>query len=341
MYKRFIFLLIITITLFSCAQKNTEWTEQHILELAAAVPTVGNPLDFDMMGANVFMAEDQGGLSIINLNDYTRRAINQIVSVDTDTLSLIKISRVSVVPTLNRLFINEREGSDEIRVVDISDLDSMIIRDRISGGTQDIQDMKFTDISGSGSQFDYEGYYCLGGTVSYGKYGVHYASFPPLWAVLKNYSTSAINGAVFSSQYVFAAAEQRGLAIFDRSSEARIGECDLPGEAQKVKLSGNYAYLACRQSGLQIVDVSNPTAPVMVGSYDTSGYATNLDIWNNYLVMSSGGGGIYLFDITNPTNPVLLDNITSCGYVNNVKFHNGKVLVAGRDQGLLIYNLVP
>lgn len=341
MFKRIIFLLIIAIALFSCAQKSSEWTEQHVLELAAAVPTVGNPLDFDMMGANVFMAEDQGGLSIINLDDYTRSAISRIPSVDGDTLSLIKISRVSAVPSLNRLFINEREGSDEIRVVDITDLDSLLIRDRISGGTQDIQDMKFTDISGAGSQFDYEGYYCLGGTASYGKYGVHYASFPPLWAILKNYSTSAINGAVITSQYVYAAAEQRGLAIFDRNSEALIGECDLPGEAQKVKLVGNYAYLACRQSGLQIVNVTNPAAPVKVGSYDTSGYATNLDIWNNYLVMSSGGGGIYLFDITNPINPVLKDNITSCGYVNNVKFYDGKVLVAGRDQGLLIYNLVP
>ena len=36
---------------------------------------------------------------------------------------------------------------------------------------------------------------------------------------------------------------------------------------------GNYAYVADRSSGLQIVNISNPTAPLLAGSYDTPGGA--------------------------------------------------------------------
>ncbi len=341
MLKRIITLIIVMLIVFGCARKSTEWKEKHTLDLAVTVPVVGNPLDLDAAGSYVYVAEDQGGLSIINLNDYSKKWYTQIYDETGNIMPLIKTSRISVVPSLNRLFINEREGSDEIRSVDITDLDSLFLVDRITGGTADIQNMKFRDVSGNGSQFVYEGYYCLGGDVSYGKFGIHDSSFPAYWSVTKSYELPEANGAAFIDQYVYVAAEQRGLAIFDFYNETQVGVCDLPGEAQKVKVVGNYAYLPCRQDGLQIVDVTNPAAPVKVSSYDTSGYATNVDIWNDYAIVGSGGGGVYLFDITNPADPVLKDHITDCGYVNNVMFYDGKALVASRDKGILIYNIVP
>lgn len=342
MLKQFIVLIIIMIAIFGCAQKSSEWTEEHILQLTAAVPVVGNPLDLAIAGTNVYLTEDQGGLSIINLNDYSRKWITSFVSSDGDTIQLVKIRRVSVDLSINRLFINETDGSDEIRVIDISNPDSMLIVDRITGATQDIGDMKFQAITDTGSQFIYEGFFCAGRNVNYGKYGAHISGLPPYFAITLPVNTPATSkGAFLSNQYIYAAAEQRGLLIYSRTGGTLVGELDLPGEAQKVKVVGNYAYLPCRQDGLQIVNISNPASPVKVSSYDTSGYATNVDIWNNYAVVSSGGGGVYLFDITNPANPVLKDNITDCGYTNNVRFYDGKVLVASRDYGLLVYNIVP
>jgi hypothetical protein len=342
MLRRFTVLIIIVLALFSCAKKSTEWNQNNILQLQAAVPLVGNPIDLDTAGSDVYVTEDQGGLSITNLDNYTRRWITSFVSSDGDTIDLIKIRRVSVDSSINRLFINETDGSDEIRIVDISNPDSMLIVDKITGATQDINDMKFQAITDPGSTFTYEGIFAAGRRVNYGKYGVHITGLPPYFAITLPIDTPAnCTGVFMTSQYIYASIEQRGLIIYSRSDGALVGEIDLPGEAQKVKVRGDYAYLPCRQAGLQIVDISNPAAPVRVGSFDTTGYATNVDLWENYAIVSSGGSGVYLIDITNPANPLLIDNITSCGYVNNVRFYDGKALVAARDQGLLIYNIVP
>lgn len=342
MLKRVIVLIAIAVTLFSCAKKSTEFKEKHILQLANSFPLVGNPLDLDIADNKVYIAEDQGGLSIVDLSNNTKKWITSIVSQDNDEVSLIKTRRVSVDLAMKKFFINETVGSDEIRVIDFTNPDSLKLVDRFSGGTQDINQMKFQKNDNLGAQFVYEGIICVGTKTNYGKYGAHDVGFPPYFAVTLPIENSATSrGAVLTGQYIYSAIEQRGLAINNRSTGALIGQLDLPGEAQKVVISNNYAYLACRQAGLQIVDITNPASPVKVGSYDTSGYATNLDVWGDYVVVSSGGGGIYLFDVTNKANPILKDIVTSCGYVNNVKFSNGKVVVASRDQGLLVYNLVP
>jgi len=342
MLKRVSILVIVLVILLSCAKKSTEYTVKHILEQEAAVQIVGNPLDLDIGDNRVYVAEDQGGLSIINLSNYNKQWINSFVSADSDVVSLIKIRKVSVISSLNRLFINETEGSDLIRIIDTTIPDSTKIIDNITGATQDIKDMRFQAITEAGSQFSFEGYFCAGRSVSYGKYGTHITGLPPFFTITRTYNSPAsANGAFFTGQHVYVAAEQRGLVIFNRNDGSVLSSLDLPGEAQKVKVVGSYAYVPCRQDGLQIVNISNPAAPFKAGSVDTSGYATNVDVWNNYAVVSSGGGGIYLFDVTNPANPVLKDNITDCGYVNNVRFNNGKVLVASRDKGLLIYNINP
>lgn len=342
MQKRILFLLILTLILLSCAQKSTQWQENNVLQLAASVPLVGNPLDLDTAGSTVYITEDQGGFSIINLDNLSRRWITRIRTADGDTTNLVKIRRVSVDASMNRLFVNETEGSDLIMVVDITNLDSLLVIDRITGATQDISHMKFQKINETGSQFTYEGIFTAGRRANYGKNGVHITGFPPYFAITLPIQTSATcRGAFLGTQYIYTAIEQRGIEIYNRANGSLVGAVDLPGEAQKVLVTGGYAYVPCRQSGFQIVDVSNPANPVHVSGFDTVGYATNVDVWNNYAVVSSGGGGIYLFDVTNPTNPVLVDRTTSCGYVNNVRFSGGKVLVASRDYGLLVYNIVP
>jgi hypothetical protein len=342
MLKRIIVLIIIALALFSCAKKSTEWNNNDVLQLEWAVPLVGNPLDMDAVDNRLFVTEDQGGLSIINMEDYSRQWITSFVSTSGDTVQLIKVRRISVAGSINKLFINETDGSDEIRIVDISNPDSMRMVDRITGATQDISSMTFKAITDVGSPFEYEGLFTAGRNANYGKYGVHITGLPPYFAItLPIENPATCSGAFLGTQYIYTAVEQRGLMIYSRSDGAQISELDLPGEAQSVKVAGNYAYLPCRQSGLQIVNVTNPAAPVRVSGYDTSGYATNVDVWSNYAVVSSGSGGVYLFDITNPANPILLDNITDCGYVNNVKFYEGKVLVAARDAGLLIYTIEP
>ena len=340
MLKRIIVLMTIMIALFGCAKKSSEWTEQHVLQLAAAIPTVGNPLDLDTDDERVYVAEDQAGISIIDLNDYSKTWLTAIATGDTTTMQLRRIRRASHINSLDLLFLSETYGSDNIIVINTANPDSLVLSAQITGGTSDIRDMKFF-APGAGSNYVYEGIFITGQYIKHGYSSYVIPGLPPIFspvtidAAATSFPINPI-GAVMSDTHIYVAADQLGLVIYNRATGNPVGKVDLPGYAQKVKVVGNYAYLACRHEGMQIVNVANPAAPVRVSGIDTSGYATNIDVWNNYAVVSSGGGGIYLFDITNPANPVLKDNITSCGYANNVKFHEGKVLVASRDLGLLV-----
>lgn len=82
---------------------------------------------------------------------------------------------------------------------------------------------------------------------------------------------------------------------------------DIPGNPGEISMQGNIAYIASGSGGLQIVNVGNPTAPIIVGSYNpASGMITGLRVVNDraYLVIS--GVGLQIVDVSNPAAPTLL-----------------------------------
>ena len=68
-------------------------------------------------------------------------------------------------------------------------------------------------------------------------------------------------------------------------------------------VSGNYAYVADGDAGLQVIDVSNPANPQRVGGYDTSGDAQGVAVSGNYAYVADGGAGLQVIDVSNPANP--------------------------------------
>ena len=55
----------------------------------------------------------------------------------------------------------------------------------------------------------------------------------------------------------------------------------IPGFANNVDVSGNFAYVAAGAAGLQVVNVANRTAPVVVGALDTPGNANDVRVIGN------------------------------------------------------------
>jgi hypothetical protein len=67
----------------------------------------------------------------------------------------------------------------------------------------------------------------------------------------------------------------RVIDISNPTNPVEIGSYDTPGEAFGVYVSGNFAYVADRDSGLRVIDISNPKNPVEIGFYDTPSWALN------------------------------------------------------------------
>ena len=61
-----------------------------------------------------------------------------------------------------------------------------------------------------------------------------------------------------------------------------------------VYISGNYAYIADRNAGLQVVDISIPTSPTLVSAYDIEGKGGALSIYaaGNYAYLTDSWCGL-------------------------------------------------
>ena len=87
---------------------------------------------------------------------------------------------------------------------------------------------------------------------------------------------------------------------------------------------GNYAYVSSQRqaSGVQIFDISNPNAPVLVAKYAPANISLNMQ----GLSVSNGigyfgddsGGGLQIVNLSDPSHPTLIKQITSAngGYDN-------------------------
>lgn len=94
--------------------------------------------------------------------------------------------------------------------------------------------------------------------------------------------------------------------------------------ANNFMVEGSYAYYVGFTHdgirGLNILDVSNPTAPTFVGSYDISRYIGGIAVVGNYAYINSEKG-LLIVDISNPTAPTLTGSYDIYG--------TGPLIVAG------------
>lgn len=97
---------------------------------------------------------------------------------------------------------------------------------------------------------------------------------------------------------------------------------------QSLVVQPPYAYLACRQGGLQILDVSRPAKPVLVGGCETFGDAFGVDLAGHYAYVSMFDGVLDIIDVSTPTNPVSVVGHYTSGYQANVRVVGDQALLA-------------
>ena len=130
-----------------------------------------------------------------------------------------------------------------------------------------------------------------------------------------------------------------GQAVAVEQAITQVGSYNTTGNASGVQVVGNYAYVADGNSGLQIIDISNPNAPVLAGSYDTSGAARGVQVVGNYAYVADGNSGLQIINISNPITPVLAGSYDTRGYASRVQVAGNYAYVAGGNSGLQIINI--
>ncbi len=320
MTKKYLPILFLIILLFaSCADFLEPIFKNGELVIEAIIPTIGFARDVFVSDDFIYIAEDQCGFSIY---DKTNDSLIIHYYGSIREAQLIYCEELN-----NTLFVyDDYARPSKIWTFDISDMNNPVNTFSLSGGTSKVKSMKCNFIN--------QGEIDLQWTNDKIFTKENYCVEEPWLSTSEQYEfPNAIEGFDVLDTLLFVTGEQRGLYITNRNNGNIISEVNTPGTAIDVKVHDNYAYVADKEYGISVIDISDITQPELVYNHDTSGYAQRIDVEGDYLVVASGGGGVYLFDISNRAKPEFADrwDDSDIGYTYDVDMHNGEVFVATRE----------
>jgi hypothetical protein len=118
-----------------------------------------------------------------------------------------------------------------------------------------------------------------------------------------------------------------------------VGEFDSRGYANGVAVSGDYAFVADYDSGMCVIDISDPGSPLEVGRLRTSGIAWNVAVHDGYAYIAERTRGLTIVDVSDPTHPVETGNFDTIGYSLDVAVEGHYAYLADHLGGLRIIDV--
>lgn len=142
-----------------------------------------------------------------------------------------------------------------------------------------------------------------------------------------------------SGDLALVAGGEGGLFVFDvRTREATLlASIDTPGFAENVVVSGSRAYVADGFFGVAVIDLADPSRPVLENSLETPGYAYSLER-EGELIFLADATTFRIIDISVPGAPVLRGRVLARGAALDVASSNGRAFFAD-SQGVRIFDV--
>lgn len=108
---------------------------------------------------------------------------------------------------------------------------------------------------------------------------------------------------------------------------------------EALDVAASYAYVIDPESGLRAVDITDPTHPREVGSCDTPGTGSGVAIAGSYAYVADGEGGLRIVDIADPVQLHEVGFYDTPGFANSVVLVGDYAYVADGSTGLRILNI--
>ena len=114
-------------------------------------------------------------------------------------------------------------------------------------------------------------------------------------------------------------------------------------DAAGVSVTGGYAYVADRASGLAIIDVSDPANPGQP-VYASTSYAEDVDVAGSYAYVADGLSGLTIIDVTEPLSPSVvvdsgIDPNVDTNRAKSVQVSGNYAYIADDTSGLAMINV--
>lgn len=137
-------------------------------------------------------------------------------------------------------------------------------------------------------------------------------------------SDIATGGAPFDVQIkgdtAFVSDYNGGLSAFDISNASDPSLLDnLPLiRAHYFHVVGDFAFIACWDYGLQIINITDPTNLIAIGNYDDGTNVGGTFVSNDIALVTKTDGGVLILNVSNPTQPERISQFNDTGIPNVV-----------------------
>ena len=148
-------------------------------------------------------------------------------------------------------------------------------------------------------------------------------------------------GGRFIFEYAYVADGEFDVIDVGHSPEVPVwaGGCSTPGGAYGVFANETHAYVADYYNGLQVIDITDVTAPQVVGEHYTGGRATDVVVVGNYAYLADGPAGLRVYDVSTPESPVHLGQYNTPGTALAVTVAGNYAYIADKNKGLQIVDV--
>ncbi len=285
---------------------------------APAVVAGGPPTPVEgiaVHGAHAYLACQGNGLVVLDISDPVHP---QVVGVADEPGATA--GRVAVDGPLAWV----ADGSRSVRTVDVSDPADPRLLGRMSLSPFSVQGIAAIGPLAYVAN-GYAGVQILDGTAP--------AAVPTLGS-LDEYL--GFRGVAATATHAFVGLDDlfQSVDITDIHTPVADGGVALGRDILRIALDGNLAYVA--NSGLAIVDVSDPRFPQIVSNVDVGAHCIDLVLAGTRVLAASGEDGLVVFDVSDPAAPAIEGWIPTGDYAAGIALYGNLAFVADRDGGLLV-----
>jgi hypothetical protein len=117
------------------------------------------------------------------------------------------------------------------------------------------------------------------------------------------------------------------------------GSLALPALAYAAATDGSVALVANSFSGLQVVDVTDPSHPILAATLDTPGEAVDVAIRGEFGFVADGQTGLLIVDLTDPYAPVVVATVDTPGVARAVCLEGDWAYVADMEAGVQVVDI--
>ncbi len=119
----------------------------------------------------------------------------------------------------------------------------------------------------------------------------------------------------------------------------KIGNYSPPTRVRDVTVVDSVAFLAAYESGLMLVDVSNPQSSILLGSYDTPSLARSVVVEDSIAYVADYESGLQVINISELNNPTLIGSYDTPGLAKSVFVMDTLAFIADDFCGLQIIDI--